>query len=640
VWTGANLGIWTTAVTSSPVSATPNWALLNAPNAPSDFWAGDLVQFNDTVNINGTVVAPTTTTVTIQGGNVSPTSATFNNSAVTYTVTSSDTSGIAGAGSVAKFGTGILNLNTSNTYSGGTTLNAGTLNIGNAGALGSGRLTLNGGTTFDNTTGGTANLSNNNTQTWSGSFTFAGTSSLNMGSGAVTLNGTPNLNVSNNTLSVGGVIGNGTGTSLTKSGGGTLALTGHSTYTGGTTVNGGTLSLGIGGGTGTIQGVLTINAGGTVAAAAGDSIGFGATAVPTINVNAGGVFNSLGGNQGFSTNFVLTGGTVSAAGGSYQFDSANGFGIQSLASPVTATFSGGITIRSGALDFVVAANIPANSVDLNVTGAIGGGNGITKDGAGALQLSGNNTFGTTTNVNAGTLKLASSTALPVGTALTVAGGASLVATHQTTHFAIVLSSLGNSGLVDLNNNGLDARAGNYSDINTQLTTGFNGGGWNGASGIVSTDAATDTTHLTTLGILLNDNGSGTPLYGANGSIGALFNGVAPLDGDVLVKATYYGDANLSGIVDGTDYGRIDNGFLSGGTLTGWYNGDFNYDGVINGSDYTLIDNAFNSQGVSLASQIATPTAELGGSTSAVPEPTTLGLLGISAIGLLGRRRRK
>jgi len=116
-------------------------------------------------------------------------------------------------------------------------------------------------------------------------------------------------------------------------------------------------------------------------------------------------------------------------------------------------------------------------------------------------------------------------------------------------------------------------------------------------------------------------------------------------GDVLVKYTYYGDANLDGKVDGTDYSRIDNSYLSeqsGPSISGWYNGDFNYDGVVNGSDYTLIDNAFNSQGAQIAAEIATPTAQIAGGSgsSAVPEPTTLGLLGIGAIGLLGRRKRR
>jgi hypothetical protein len=69
-----------------------------------------------------------------------------------------------------------------------------------------------------------------------------------------------------------------------------------------------------------------------------------------------------------------------------------------------------------------------------------------------------------------------------------------------------------------------------------------------------------------------------------------------------VKYTYYGDANLDGQVDGSDYTKIDNGFNN--HLTGWLNGDFNYDSAVDGSDYTLIDNAFNQQGASAAAVIA------------------------------------
>jgi hypothetical protein len=107
-----------------------------------------------------------------------------------------------------------------------------------------------------------------------------------------------------------------------------------------------------------------------------------------------------------------------------------------------------------------------------------------------------------------------------------------------------------------------------------------------------------------------------------------------------VKYTYYGDTNLDGVVDGSDYSRIDNGYLSNGALTGWFNGDFNYDGVINGSDYTLIDNAFNTQGAQLAAEVSI-SAEIAGSgaTSAVPEPATLGICAMGALALLGRRRR-
>ena len=79
-----------------------------------------------------------------------------------------------------------------------------------------------------------------------------------------------------------------------------------------------------------------------------------------------------------------------------------------------------------------------------------------------------------------------------------------------------------------------------------------------------------------------------------------------------MKYTYYGDADLSGHVDGTDYSLIDahSGLSSGAT---WSEGDFNYDGAVNGSDYSLIDNAYNMQGMTSPASpntiIANATAE-------------------------------
>src|SRR6202021_2982640 len=81
-------------------------------------------------------------------------------------------------------------------------------------------------------------------------------------------------------------------------------------------------------------------------------------------------------------------------------------------------------------------------------------------------------------------------------------------------------------------------------------------------------------------------------------------------------------------------------------MGGWHNGDFNYDGVINGDDYTLIDNAFNSQTAGTLSASAGPTEQFGvptesiASPAAVPEPTSLSLLGIGATAMIARRRRR
>jgi autotransporter-associated beta strand protein len=55
------------------------------------------------------------------------------------------TNAISGAGSLKQLGTGVMSINTANTYSGGTTLSAGVLAFGAAGALGTGGLSITGG---------------------------------------------------------------------------------------------------------------------------------------------------------------------------------------------------------------------------------------------------------------------------------------------------------------------------------------------------------------------------------------------------------------------------------------------------------------------------------------------------------------
>ncbi len=208
---------------------------------------------------------------------------------------------------------------------------------------------------------------------------------------------------------------------------------------------------------------------------------------------------------------------------------------------------------------------------------------------------------------------------------------------------LTLSSLTNTGgIIDLGANDMIVHNGNAASILNQISQGYNGGNWTGAGGITSSAAAATTN--TALGYEQNEAGGGGGVFYSS------FDGVAGLTtSDVLVKYTYFGDANLDGVVDGDDYTLIDNGFNN--SLTGWHNGDFNYDGVVNGDDYTLIDNAFNTQGPSLAAapgfgelsraaeMVAGNTSQIAGSSNAVPEPTALAMLGLAAGALLVRRRR-
>lgn len=198
-------------------------------------------------------------------------------------------------------------------------------------------------------------------------------------------------------------------------------------------------------------------------------------------------------------------------------------------------------------------------------------------------------------LESGTLSVQTPLAAGAGfSSISVGAGALLTLMQAPSgHSVVTISSLTLAGTtsawtgkLDLANNDLDLPGASLTMVCNMVTSG----------GIFSSTVVARVNALTTVAVIAN-NQDGTPLFSATNEL----DGIVPGASDILVKATYYGDANLSGNVDASDYSLIDNGYLH--HLTGWYNGDFNYDGVVNGSDYTLIDSAYNMQGASLADQI-------------------------------------
>jgi Dockerin type I domain len=174
--------------------------------------------------------------------------------------------------------------------------------------------------------------------------------------------------------------------------------------------------------------------------------------------------------------------------------------------------------------------------------------------------------GSTTNVIINFGSPTAGTGFGIGS-LTINGGILHLGTNSGASTVTALSISG-SGTLDVGNNHMFvdfSGADPVSTIREYLSTGYAGGAWNG-NGIDTSDVAS--------------------AYGvgyADGSDGVV-SGLSA--GQIEIKYTLYGDANLDGIVDGSDFTILVSNV--GKAVTGWDQADFNYDGVVTGTDFTLL----------------------------------------------------
>ena len=344
----------------------------------------------------------------------------------------------------------------------------------------------------------------------------------------------------------------------------------------------------------------------------------------------------------------LAGGFVPAIGQSFNILNATG-GVLGTFSTVTQPDPVGPL----EIHFVFTPNYQPTLVSLEVTRAFyevqsgpypqayaGTNFELIKTTPATATLSGNNTYTGLTTVFGGTLVFANLNSLGEGGLDIRANGVAQFSPGFSG--AVRLASLTIDGAPDAWAGKLDitdndmvvrstpaARLADLARINNQVKSGLNEAGgafWTGNGITSSTAAANAGGTLTAVGIILNDFAqAGLPA----GPIYTNFNGVPVTANDILGKYTWFGDADLSGVVDGTDYFLIDQAFSAGTLNGGWLNGDFSYDGKVDGTDYFLIDNAFGAQ-----------TGPLGGGAAAVPEPGAIGLLLGSLIASGQRRRRR
>ncbi len=307
------------------------------------------------------------------------------------------------------------------------------------------------------------------------------------------------------------------------------------------------------------QYTLATNAAGTVAQVSLNGTALDSIAVaslPSLSFTLGGQGDSLTVNA--ANGDPLPAGGIAVAGTAGRADTLAVVGTPGADALAVSTSA--VTFSSVAISY---ANVSAVSVDP------GGGTDSLSVAAGASA--------TVPAPAAGTGLL-----VRQFSALAVAAGARLSFATATAHAdrqVVVTAALSDAGTLDLGGNDMVVHNGSLSAVSGLAATGYAGGLWTGV-GLASAAAAANPAHLTALGVI-------------QGSAAGSFDGQAVTATDVLVRYTYYGDANLDGVVNAADYLKVDAGYVM--KTTGWANGDFNYDGVVDGSDYTLVDNAFNTQ---------------------------------------------
>jgi fibronectin-binding autotransporter adhesin len=421
-----------------------------------------------------------------------------------------------------------------------------------------------------------------------------------------------------------GVVISGTG-GVTKTGPLGLKMTGASTYSGNTVIVGGTLTpanataLPSGGGKGNIV------------------LDGGATAAGTLDLAGSSInINGLAGVAGAVPGQVTDSGTVAAT-----LTLGNG--------DVIASFAGVIKDNAGA----------------------GGTLSLTKTGAGVQTLAGASTYAGATNVTGGVLSVSGSIAGSSGVnvsdptatfeaagaqrikSLTVsAGGARVV--NAATKIALTVGDGSQAtsqlsltgGKLDLRKNGLAvdyaAGAGNdasaLASVRLQILTGYNpasptagDGKWDGTTGITSSSIGT----LNAIGYAL----AGDVLPFTNGTSDT-FLGTTVDKNTVVARYTLSGDVNLDGAVDFLDLRLAQSYNVTDGTRQ-WSTGDVNYDGNTDFLDLAKMAQNYNTAlpGDVIPGAPAGFEADLARAFASVPEPSLLGLLGICALAVGGRRRK-
>ncbi|MEX1114519.1 MAG: autotransporter-associated beta strand repeat-containing protein [Akkermansiaceae bacterium] len=319
-------------------------------------------------------------------------------------------------------------------------------------SIGNGTYTLNG--TGIGSTGALRSISGNNT--------ISGT-----GTGGVDLATNSSIGVDAASLIINQIV-KGSG-SLTKVGGGNLTLSGANTYTGTTIISTGTLE---------VQGSVATSS--------------------SITNNAALIFNS-GAAQSYGNAIGGSGSLTKQGAGTLTLNATNSYTGITTISAGTLEVQGSVATSSGITNN--AALIFKSGAAQSYGNAIGGSGTLTKQGAGTLTLSANNSYSGTTTISEGVLKIGNggtTGTLGANSHTSIASGAELQIDHSTTNFGYTYTgALSGDGTVNV----LSSRRFNFQN-NNQNASGNLSFVVNGILGI-NTPSGVTSVHLGAL------SGSGT-----------------------------------------------------------------------------------------------------------------------------------
>ena len=539
---------------------------------------------------------------------------------------------ISGTGGLIKQGTGTLTLSNTNSYEGATNITAGTLRVTANGGLGNvtggtkvasgATLALDGGVIYSGAEavtldfGTLRNLAGNNS--FAGALTLDNPSAIDSTAGTLTLTGGINnlgflvtfSGAGNTTVSTTRITNGG---GLTKTGTGTLILSGANDYLGTTTIDAGTLRLSGGNALADNGAVVLANTAGAVldinnsietigSLAGGGALG-GNVTLGTGNLTVGngtstsygGVISGTGGltKQGTGTltltrtntytgattinagTLRLSGGNALADSGAVVLADASGAVLDLSGSNETIGSLSGGGVTGGAVTLSSATLTVGDGTITSFGGVISGTGGLTKQGAGTLTLTNSNTYGGITNINGGTLRLSGGSAIAdsgavvlantTGTVLDLGGSSETVGSLSgggTLGGNITLGAVGAAALTVGDSNttsysGVISGAGGLTKQGSGTLTLTNSNTYGGTTTI------NGGTLLLSGGSALADNGAVVlanaagvvlDLNGTSETIGSLSGG-GPLGGTVALGA-----ANLTvGNETSTSFGGIING---------------------------------------------------------------------------------